>query len=116
MKLLRFLKRYSEFLSIPLGLLLLWYSPGLLRLIDPTAAAFDWGVLQIPILAIVFLFVFTGIVWLYIRITFPKGYKLLDDLFQNKNKELTQWQRSKLVLSLFLSLLFALVFLASAIG
>jgi hypothetical protein len=113
----KFLRTWNELLTIPLALTLWYFSPSLLRWVDPTAATYDYGVFQVILFAIIQFFIFTGVVWVYLKITFPKLYKYLDDNVgtEMEKDELTKWQKTKTVLSVFGMLLFAIVLLSRVV-
>ncbi len=79
----RFISNWNEIITIPIGFLAWYFSPLFLRWIDPTAATFDSGVLQLYLLAGIGLYLGNGIVWLLIKLTFPGVYKYLDTLFED---------------------------------
>lgn len=81
-KVKRFLSSWNEIITIPIGFIAWYLSPAFLRWIDPTAATFDSGVLQLFLLAGIGLYLGNGIVWLLIKLTFPGVYKFLDTLFE----------------------------------
>jgi len=115
----KFLAKWSELVTIPLALLLWAFSGTFLRWIDPTSATYDAGIFQIILFAIIQFFIFSGVVWIYIKISFPKVYKYLDDVLgsnlEPQNDKMTQWEKSKIVLWLFSLLLLAIVSLARII-
>lgn len=122
-KIWKFLLTWHEFISVPLAILLFWFSPYLLRLIDPTAASYDAGILQKLVIALIAVFLFNGFAWFMLKINFPQVYNYFDDFFEknlnhftssNGVKPLDLWQKSKLTLSLFVLyfLAFLLAFLA----
>lgn len=115
-KLFRFLLRWNELITIPIGLILWKYSGLFLRWIDPTAATYDAGIFQVILFAIITFFILSGVIWIYIKITFPKVYKYLDDVLgsnlESKNEKMTQWEKSKIVLWLFSLLLLVITLLA----
>lgn len=113
-----FLSEWNEFLSIPLGLLLFFLFPYLLRFFDPHAGAYDAGVLHSFVAAIVGMLLIHGFAWVLIRITFPGVYRFFDNAFENlifsesktfplelscrdKHLNLSAWQKCSLSLSLF---------------
>jgi len=120
---IKFITKWNELLTIPLALILWYFSPQILRWFDPTAATYDYGVFQIVLFTIIQFFIYTGITWVYLKITFPKVYKYLDDVMTakfgindtNEKNNLSQWERSKVVLWLFSLLLLSMVFLARVI-
>lgn len=57
---------------------LFWLSPGLLRAIDPSAATFDAGYLQRPIMAAVYLFFGIFLMWVAFQCDFPTLNQWLD--------------------------------------
>jgi len=113
-KFLRWLKKRNEYTFVAAFVLLIWYvAPPLLRMVDPQAGAFGIEMLYVPLIAAVFFFVGLMIIWAYIRLVFPNGYNLLDELFE-KTKSLEIWERSQLMLRLFgwLVVLYAVSLLA----
>jgi hypothetical protein len=113
--LFRFLARWNELISLPLAILLWAFSPELIRMIDPTAGVYDAGIFQIIIFTLIQFFLFTGISWLYLKLVFPRGYDVLDELFNNPLNQISLWQKSKLALCLFSLLLLSLVLLSRVI-
>ncbi len=119
----RFVCKWSEFVTIPIALILWWLSPSILRSLDNTAATYDAGIFQAILFAIIAFFILAGVVWIYIKISFPSVYKYLDEAFGKnlQNSEctnevnLTKWQKSVLVLWLFSLLLICIVLLMPAI-
>jgi len=114
-----FFAHWSELISMPLGIVLWYFSPQILRMLDPTAATYDSGIYQIIIFTIVQFFIYSGIVWLYMKITFPSVYKYIDSILDNdlndvddKKEKLTKWQKSVFVLWLFSILFGAIILLA----
>jgi len=110
-RLFRFIAVWNEFLSIPLALLLWFYSPTLLRMVDPTAAAYDSAVLQQVIFAIIAVLIFHGLAWFLLKLTFPEIYRFLDNDFGVFFSNLQGWRKLKLAL-----LLFSLYFLAFVVA
>ena len=107
-----FLKRYPELLTIPLAFIVWVLSIRVLRWCDPTSGIFDAGVFQIPIFAVLQLFVYASIAWLVMGLLFGTFRRyLLTELKPNFQK-LTPWQKIKISYGIFLSLLFALVALS----
>jgi hypothetical protein len=74
-------RRWNEFMVLPLALLLFIYSPSLLRMIDPTAAAFDLGVLQVILLGIIKVLFASGFAFLMLKFSFPSLYRVLDEYY-----------------------------------
>jgi len=111
-KLVVFLKRYPELLTIPLAFIVWVLSISVLRWCDPTSGIFDAGVFQIPIFAVLQLFVYVSIAWMMLGIVFGTARKFLQNDFKDKFSKLTIWHRILVSYGLFLSLLFALVALS----
>ena len=99
--LLKWFRQNNEFTFVIALILLVWYgAPPLLKWIDPQAGEFSIEMLYIPLLAGIFFFVALLFVWAYMKLVFPKGFRLLDDLFET-NDNLTSWEKSQLILRLF---------------
>jgi hypothetical protein len=81
-KLIKFLKDWNELAGLPLALILFMISPSILRLVDPTAATFDAGVLQVIILGVIAFLVASALSWLMVKLTFPQLYRYLDEVFE----------------------------------
>lgn len=109
------LRKHSEWFILPIAIVIYYLIPYLLRLMDPTAGAYDIGVLQAPFLAIVILYIGVFAVWLGLRISVPEVYRTLDQYLLHV-KTLNEWQRGKFALSFFavLVICFALIVLAIA--
>lgn len=129
-KLFNFIFReWNEFLSIPLGLLLFFGFPYVLRFFDSTSAAYDGGVLHSFVAAIVGMLLIHGFAWILLKITFPKLYRFFDSMFEehifkkasfnatlterDKHLTLSTWQKCVLALSYFSLLLLGTVLLAN---
>lgn len=106
---IKFISKWNEFITIPLALVLWYFSPLLLRWFDPTSATYDYGVFQIIIFTIIQFFFYTGVVWIYLKIAFPQMYKHLDDKLL---EGLTNYEKTKMVVWLFSLLLLSLVILS----
>jgi len=109
-----FLKKHSEFITLPLAIMLWYFLPFIYRRIDPTAGVHDLGLLQTFAIASIGLFFGTAIVWLTLRISVPHVHRTLDDFFINNGKNITEWQRVIFSLVFFFGLLlaYALIVLA----
>lgn len=111
-KTIAFLKKYPELLTIPAAFVVWVLSIRVLRWFDPTSGIFDAGVFQIPIFAVLQLFVYISISWMILGIVFGTARKFLQNDFKDKFSKLTIWHRILVSYGLFLSLLFALVALS----
>ena len=78
-RLLQFVADWNEFWGIPLALFLFIVAPQILRIFDPTAGAYDLSVLQALLFGLAAFMFVKGLVWLLIRMDFPKLYKFLDN-------------------------------------
>jgi hypothetical protein len=90
-KLLKFLKDWNELVTLPLALLLWWYSSSILRLIDETAGVYDVGILQAFLLGTAGILLGHALIWIVIKLSNNEIYRTLDD-FLIKN-DLTSWQK-----------------------
>jgi hypothetical protein len=96
----KWLRKHNEFTFVVALVALIWYAaPPMLRLIDPQAGEFGVEMLYIPLIAGIFFFMGLLIVWLYLKLVFPKGFQILDDLFEIEN--FSKWEKSNIVLRLF---------------
>jgi len=114
-KLIKFLTNWNEFLTIPLAIVIWVLSPRVLRWIDPTSATYDAGVLQICVFVVIQFLIYHGVAWLIMKITFPKLYKYVNEMFDVEFENISKWQRLKVVLSVFALYLVALVLIAKAV-
>ena len=109
-------KRYPELYSIPAALIVWILSVWLLRLIDPTSGVFDAGVFQIPIFAVLQLFVYVSIAWLILGSVFGTFRKYLLTNLKTDFNTLSKWQKIKISYFIFLTLLLCLVALSYTLG
>jgi len=122
-KLLKFLVTWNELWSLPLAMVLWWASPWLIRFIDPTAATYDGGIFQIILFTVIQFMVYHAVAWILLKITFPGIYWHIDNMlefnlnqkWENKQNSLTEWQKSKLSLSLFALYLLCIVVLSRVV-
>ncbi len=71
MRVFRFLKSCNEELVIVVALAVFFLMPHLLRQIDPTAGAYDAGVLQVISVAVIAFCVFKSFTWFILRVIWP---------------------------------------------
>jgi hypothetical protein len=71
----KLLSHFQWLAALLASALLFWLSADPIRWLDPTAGAFDAGVLQVPILAAAWWFGAIGVMWLGLQLCFPS----LDD-------------------------------------
>lgn len=112
MRILRFLRRWNELWSLPIAVVLFFASAPMLRAMDPTAAVFDAGVLQVVLFGAVVFLTCTGLTWISLKLAFPKIYQFLDDTLEKEiasknndysyeNKGFDLWRKSLLVFSVY---------------
>ena len=110
-----FLSKWNELILIPLAILLWSFSAPFLRLFDETAAAYDAGIYQIILFAIIQMFVLHSIVRIIMRLQWPSLDNYLANLFNDDfevHRNLTPYQKICVSLFVFFLLLFALVLLS----
>lgn len=109
-----FLKTWKEeLIGIPIALSLFYFSPSILRLIDPTSGAFDIGVLHKIALMAIQLLICSAMSWIGVRLTFPELFKYFQKefwySFQNLND--TEWRKLKTALFVYCFYLACAIFL-----
>lgn len=77
-KLKRFFKTWNETLGFFISFFLFLFSPVFIRLFDPYAGSFDFGVVQVAIVSLL-IFQWSGIAaWFTFRFNFPKLFEYFD--------------------------------------
>jgi len=100
-KVLKWFRKHNEFTFVIGLIFLIWFvAPPLLRMYDPQAGSFGVEMLYIPLLGVVFFFIEIIFLWLYLKLVYPKGFRILDNLFENADYY-EKWESSKLLLRLF---------------
>jgi hypothetical protein len=112
-KLREFLKRNSEFLTVPAALAI-WFAFGKI------ASAFDLhvygaGIFQKILFSIVAILVLNGLAWGLLRVNFPYLKKFLDSDNTDKWFYLDEKQKLKYSTLLYLAYFFAMVFIAAMV-
>mgnify|MGYP000472102260 CR=1 FL=1 len=115
MKIIKFLREWNELLTLPVALILWWYSGDILRWIDPMAGVFDAGILQVFLLATIGLLFGHALIWLMLRLSAKEIYSHFDD-FLNNNPNISPWQKGLFSLSYFFLLLLSWVLLVNALA
>ena len=105
-------KVWPEIYSLPLALLVWLISPYAIWMLDPTAATFDTGILQIIVYVVVAITAFNGIVFLGIKLNFPVVYEFYKRTAGASFDKLTDFQKICILLFLYISLLLCCVCLA----
>lgn len=83
-KLQKFFKTWNETIGFFISFFLFLVSPGLIRLFDPYAGSFDFGVVQVAIVSVL-LFQWSGIVaWFTFRFNFPTLHRWMDDVMEDE--------------------------------
>lgn len=116
-KIVKTMMQWAEFIFLPLGLILWYYSGSLLRMIDPTAATYDSGIFQIILFTIISFFILTGVIWIYLKITFPKVYETLEEIATGEGlSKMTPYEKSKVVLWIISLFMISMVLLSRVIS
>lgn len=89
-KILKFLLSYNELLTIPVGVILFYYSAELVWALDPQASPLDISVMQRPLAAIVIYFILQGTAFLIFKLIFPRLWWMLDE-------QISRWLNSDAV-------------------
>jgi hypothetical protein len=105
-------KKYPEVFTIPLTFAIWLLSAGVLRLIDPTAAIFDAGVLQIPLFAILLLYVFLSVTWITMGLLFSTARNYLKKELKSNFYYLSKWEKIKYSSAVFFLLFLSLIALS----
>ena len=108
----KFFKKYPELLTIPAAFVVWVLSIPVLRHLDPTSGIYDAGVFQVPIFAILQLFMYVAVAWMLLGLVFGTARKFLKTDLKTAFNNLTSWQKILFSYGLFFSLVFALVALS----
>jgi hypothetical protein len=106
--------KWNELLLLPIALVVLWVSGPVLRMFDPTAAVFDWGILQVYFIAMIGTLFAVGFTRLMLKLFSPNLEKFIDVELPKiwQNKEVSVWKRAKLAVFFFCFYLLVFVLLA----
>lgn len=112
----KFIKFWSQIWTIPIGLLMFYFSPYLIHYLDETAEVLTIGQIQKIIFVIAGLFIVDGLVWMLIWLNFPALYNTYKNNYGHIEglNQLTPWEKRKYILSLLALYFFAEVFIALA--
>jgi len=81
-KFIRFMKNWHEIITIPVGIALFYFTPMLMRMLDPTSGGYDIGILHSVIFAIAAMLIINGFAFLILKFTFPGIYQFIDDVLE----------------------------------
>jgi len=101
-------------LLLPISIILFAVTPVLFRWIDPTAGAYDIGILQGLVIATIALFFGKTVVWIALRVASPGVYKKLQNYLMYNKNYISNWQKGLFSLGYFSVLLLAWVLLVMA--
>jgi len=107
-------RKHSEYVGILVALLLLLVFPPLIRMIDPSAAPIDPGVLSAILLAVVAILIFNSVTWWIIRAIWPVFAEYSNEHFTRNFKTLTPCQKVVIYLAFFF--VFILSFVAALVA
>jgi hypothetical protein len=71
-------KNWQGLLSLVVAVGVFWIAPLALRMLDPTAGAFDAGYLQRPVLALVYMAFGHFVAWAFLQLDWPTIDKWID--------------------------------------
>lgn len=110
----KFFLKWNEFITIPLGILLWIFSTPILRFFDSTAATYDSGIFQIILFTLIQFFIYHGIAWFMIKVTFPSIDKYMDNVFEDlmKGDSMTDYQKVTIIVWILTIYIGAFVFLS----
>jgi len=112
-KIISFCRRNPiEVFVLPISLIVWVFSARFLRFLDPTAAAYDAGIFQTIIFAIIEFACFFSVAWIVFRHVFGTFGKYLKNDFKEDFDKLERWQKIKIVYAIFLTLIFIISYLS----
>jgi magnesium-transporting ATPase (P-type) len=106
MKAKEIVRQFPEIFGLPLVLVSFYYSPHLLYMVDPTAAIWDWGVVQTVVLVAIIGLALNCLAYIGFKLNHPNLYKTFLELDYTK---LPVWQIT--LLSFFVVSKYILMFL-----
>ena len=119
-KLYTFFAQWNELITVPFIILLFIFVVPVVRTIDPSAAIYDGGYFMKPLMVVIHFLIYHAVAWLVIKLTFPKVFNYLDELFEggvfdHGIGELTEYKKVWVALSLFVLYLFGLILVALSV-
>src|SRR5690606_7712181 len=94
-------KKVKEYAALIAMLSLFFISPYLLRALDPTAATFDAGVLQVIIVTLIQFSIFMAVTWSVVNTIWPDLGRYFKIHFSGEFNTLSSWQRVKVSLFVY---------------
>jgi hypothetical protein len=113
---LKAIKFIKEHLAIFAAIAAFFAYPYVIRLLDPTAGTYDAGVLQIIVISVVMFVIFQWATWQVIKSIWPSLGQYAEHFFNNDFKDLLPWQKLRVFLFVYFSVLAAFVFLSKVIS
>lgn len=105
---------FREYISILVCFLILLYVPDVLRLLDPTAAPIDLGVISAIVLACITLMIAKSVVWGLLKSIWSSLADYSNKFFTADFQSLSPCQRVVIYLSFYLSLVALIAYLVNA--
>lgn len=109
------IKFFKEYAALFAALVLFLASPYIIRIFYPTAGAYDPGVLQLQAITIFTYAVYQAITWSITKGIWPAIGKYMKSGFNNDFLNLEPWQKIKVSLFVFFSILALLVLLSKGL-
>lgn len=121
-KLYAFFAQWNELITVPIIIILYIIVMPLIRMIDPTAGAYDGGYFLKPFVVVTHFLIYHAVVWLVIKVTFPSVFKYLEMTFERLvydkgefNGDVSEWRKVWVAVSLFFAYLFGLILVALSV-
>lgn len=119
-KLYTFFAQWNELITVPFIILLFIFVVPVVRAIDPSAGIYDGGYFMKPLMVVIHFLIYHAVVWVTLKITFPKVFKYLDSIFEGQVfeegiGELTEYKKVWVALSLFVVYLLGLILVALSV-
>lgn len=98
----------NEVLNLVLAVTLFLCTPTILRFIDPTAGAFDAGVLHIIVFSLTATVAFSFFAWIGMKLNFGSVFDYAQKGFLKDFETLRPWQKTKILLLVYFGYLLCL--------
>lgn len=106
---------WQQLIGIPMALFAFFIAPVVLRFFDPTAAAYDAGLLHTPVLVWVEFLIYNALAWVGVIVSFKPLASWFRIEFHETFKTLTSWQKLKLSFAVYFTYLLLFVLLTLAL-